>query len=222
MSLSPTKPKGFPPRCIMPDQPVFNLFLISKPTLISSILGFPAAAAGQIDLPAGRALRAPPVGRSICPAGGAQQIVVNGLLRHVRTNDHCRPRHASRLLEKTTQRRSNAKVRHKTATRRRSMAAPVGICLSVGLASPGRPPVNDRPAVRSARADRTAILTLIGGRPGAARRTDRHIPTEVPNQANRPKAFDFPGKSTVRSLPPPSPGRQDRARTRKPSRSTFT
>ena len=53
---------------------LFSLLLIFKPVLISSMLGVPAAPAGQVDLPAGGARsapRAPPVGRSIWPAGAA-------------------------------------------------------------------------------------------------------------------------------------------------------
>ena len=42
---------------------LFNLLLILSLTLTSSILGVPAAPAGQVDLPAGGALRAPPARR---------------------------------------------------------------------------------------------------------------------------------------------------------------
>ncbi len=40
-------------------------------TLMSSFLQVPEAPAGQLDLPAGGALRAPPVGRSMRSAGAA-------------------------------------------------------------------------------------------------------------------------------------------------------
>jgi hypothetical protein len=44
---------------------------IAALTLISSILGTPAAPAGQLDLTTGERLRAPPAGRSICSVEAA-------------------------------------------------------------------------------------------------------------------------------------------------------
>ncbi len=48
-----------------------GLLLISKSTLISSILGISAAPTGQIDLGTGGARSATPAERSVCPAGAA-------------------------------------------------------------------------------------------------------------------------------------------------------
>ncbi len=60
-----------------PDQPCVEFAIDLNSTFISSILGVPVAPAGKIDLPAGGALRAPPVGRPISPAGAAGTLNID-------------------------------------------------------------------------------------------------------------------------------------------------